>query len=103
MSAYKVMQAFPAGFTAEESDPFLMMDHFGPKLSKGKISDPDKFPVGWHPHRGMDIMTYLIEGVGRHADSLGNRGEFKSPGAQWISVGSGIEHAEGGGSPVSKL
>ena len=50
---------------------------------------------------GMDIMTYLISGTGRHADSLGNRGEFKSPGAQWISVGSGIEHAEGGGSPVS--
>jgi redox-sensitive bicupin YhaK (pirin superfamily) len=36
--------------------------------------------VGWHPHRGMDIMTYLVEGVGRHADSLGNRGEFVSPG-----------------------
>ena len=55
-----------------------------------------------HEHvLGMDIMTYLISGTGRHADSLGNRGEFKSPGAQWISVGSGIEHAEGGGSPVS--
>ena len=51
----------------------------------------------------MDIMTYLIEGTGRHADSLGNRGEFKSPGAQWISVGSGIEHAEGGGTPVCKF
>lgn len=45
----------------------------------------------------MDIMTYLREGRGRHADSLGNREEFDSPGFQWISVGSGIEHAEGGG------
>jgi len=47
----------------------------------------------------MDIMTYLREGTGRHADSLGNVGEFASPGFQWISVGSGIEHAEGGGTP----
>jgi redox-sensitive bicupin YhaK (pirin superfamily) len=44
-------------------------------------------------------MTYLREGTGRHADSMGNVGEFFSPGFQWISVGSGIEHAEGGGTP----
>ena len=43
----------------------------------------------------MDICTYLIKGIGRHADSLGNRESFKSPGIQWCSVGSGIEHAEG--------
>ena len=49
---FSVMQAFPAGFTAEEADPFLMMDHFGPKLSRGKLSDPDQFPIAWHPHRG---------------------------------------------------
>lgn len=95
-----VSQAFPSAFTAEEVDPFLMCDHFGPEVSKGKIEDPDKFPVQWHPHRGMDIMTYLKTGVGRHADSLGNRGEYATPGMQWISVGSGIEHAEGGGTPA---
>lgn len=48
----------------------------------------------------MDICTYLIEGIGRHGDSLGNREEFATPGIQWISVGSGIEHAEGGGTPA---
>lgn len=83
---FSVMQPFPASFSAEESDPFLMCDSFGPTLSTGVETDPDKFPVGWHPHRGMDILTYLIEGVGRHADSLGNRGTFASPGMQWISV-----------------
>ena len=36
----------------------------------------DRFPVGWHPHLGMDIMTYIREGRGRHADSLGNREEL---------------------------
>ncbi len=48
---------------------------------------------------GMDICTYMKEGVGRHADSLGNRETFNTPGVQWCSVGSGIEHAEAGGTP----
>lgn len=54
-----VMQAFPAAFTAEEADPWLMLDHFGPSKSKGKETGPDDFPIGWHPHRGMDILTYM--------------------------------------------
>eukprot|EP00808_Paulinella_micropora_P000475 g60663.t1 len=99
---FAVMQPWPHAFSAEEADPFLMCDEFGPTLSKGLVTDEDEFPVGWHPHRGMDIMTYLIAGTGRHADSLGNRGTFQSPGMQWISVGSGIEHAEGGGTPAGQ-
>jgi redox-sensitive bicupin YhaK (pirin superfamily) len=47
-------------------------------------ADEDEFPVGWHPHRGMDILTYIVQGQGRHADSLGNRCTFESPGMQWI-------------------
>ncbi len=96
---FSVLQSFPSGFTAEEADPFLMCDEFGPIVSKGKVTDPDSFPVNWHPHRGQDLLTYLVEGVGRHADSMGNRGSFSAPGIQWISAGSGIEHAEGGGTP----
>jgi quercetin 2,3-dioxygenase len=83
---FSVMQPFPSAFPAEESDPFLMCDFFGPTPSEGVILDPDRFPIGWHPHRGMDILTYMIEGIGRHADSLGNRADFSSPGMQWISV-----------------
>jgi redox-sensitive bicupin YhaK (pirin superfamily) len=82
-------------FTTEETDPFLMCDFFGP-ARMAKASNADDFPIGWHPHRGMDIATYMKTGVGRHADSMGNRGTFTTPGMQWISVGSGIEHAEGG-------
>jgi len=67
------------------------------------LSAVDEYPVGWHPHAGMDIMTYLVEGVGRHADSLGNRGTFAAPGMQWMSAGSGVEHAEGGGTPVNMV
>eukprot|EP01031_Cornospumella_fuschlensis_P034152 gene34152-41340_t len=100
---FSVMQAFPAAVSAEDADPFLMCDFFGPSKSKGKLADPDAFEVPWHPHRGMDILTYLQEGVGRHADSLGNREEYATPGMQWISVGSGIEHAEGGGTPAGEI
>jgi redox-sensitive bicupin YhaK (pirin superfamily) len=76
-----------------------MCDFFGPMESDG-ISTEDEFPIGWHPHRGFDICTYLSEGIGRHADSMGNRETFSAPGMQWCSVGSGIEHAEGGGTPA---
>lgn len=102
-SKFSVLQAFPAGFTAEEASPFLMLDHFGPTLATVRETDPDSFPVPWHPHRGMDICTYMTKGRGRHADSMGCRGEFPSPGIQWISVGSGIEHAEAGGTPVGEM
>lgn len=97
---FSVMQAFPAGLTAEEADPFLMLDFFGPTKSAGVRAHADDYQVGWHPHRGMDIVTYIREGIGRHADSLGNREVFTSPGVQWCSVGSGIEHAEAGGTPA---
>jgi len=100
---FAVMQSFPAGFPAEVTDPFLMCDEFGPTPSKGRATHPDEFPLAWHPHCGMDIVTYLVQGIGRHGDSMGNRGEFRSPGMQWISCGSGIEHAEGGGTPAGQL
>jgi hypothetical protein len=51
-------QAFPGTFTAEEADPFLMMDHFGPMRSTGKIQDPDAFQVDWHPHRGLQSLFF---------------------------------------------
>lgn len=99
---FSVMQAFPAGLPAKDVDPFLMCDYFSFE-STGQVVDEDEFPIDWHPHRGMDICTYLKQGVGRHADSLGNRETFKTPGMQWISVGSGIEHAEGGGTPLGQV
>jgi quercetin 2,3-dioxygenase len=100
---FVVAQAFPAAFSAEEADPFLMLDHFGPVPSKGVVADEDAFPVDWHPHRGQSVVTYMRRGVGRHADSLGTRETFASPGMQYCEVGSGIEHAEGGGTPAGEI
>jgi len=101
---FAVKQCMPAPVGEDESDPFLMCDEFGPTPSKGEYgNDTDKgFDVAWHPHHGMDILSYLVEGRGRHADSMGNRETWDSPGFQWLSVGSGIEHAEGGGTPLGQ-
>lgn len=91
-----VKQAFPAGIDTKDADPFLMCDYFNAQETQGP-ADVDEFPVDWHPHRGFDICSYLRSGTGRHADSLGNRGTYETPGMQWMSTGSGVYHAEGGG------
>ena len=93
-----VHQAFPAAIDTTEADPFLMCDYFNMVETKGPVSHPDDFPVDWHPHRGFDIASYLRSGTGRHGDSLGNRETYSTPGMQWMSTGSGVEHAEGGAS-----
>eukprot|EP00401_Gymnodinium_catenatum_P079766 CAMPEP_0117477850 /NCGR_PEP_ID=MMETSP0784-20121206/11039_1 /TAXON_ID=39447 /ORGANISM="" /LENGTH=331 /DNA_ID=CAMNT_0005272173 /DNA_START=13 /DNA_END=1005 /DNA_ORIENTATION=+ len=102
--SFAVKQCMPGAVPEDESDPFLMCDEFGPTPSSGAHGDDsdEGFDVAWHPHHGMEILSYMIEGRGRHADSLGNRETFDSPGFQWLSVGSGIEHAEGGGTPLGQ-
>lgn len=102
--SFTVQQCMPGAFAESETDPFLMCDECGPEDGEGAYGDDtdEGFDVAWHPHHGMDILSYIVEGIGRHADSLGNRESFEGPGFQWISVGSGIEHAEGGGTPVGR-
>jgi quercetin 2,3-dioxygenase len=75
--------------TAELSDPFLLLDCFG-------SDDPKDYLKGFprHPHRGIETVTYMIEGIVEHADSLGNSGVIKSGEIQWMSAGSGIIHQE---------
>ena len=97
-----VKQAFPAGIDTKAADPFLMCDYFHSTESKGK-ADVDEFPVDWHPHRGFTICSYLLSGIGRHGDSLGNRESYATPGMQWMSTGSGVVHAEGGANDVGDV
>ena len=70
-------------------DPFLLLDHFGSDIPEDYLAG---FP--WHPHRGMDTVTYMIEGSVEHSDSMGNRGIVSSGDVQWMSSGSGIIHQE---------
>jgi quercetin 2,3-dioxygenase len=70
-------------------DPFLLLDDF-------RSNNPDDYIKGfpWHPHRGIETITYLIKGSVEHADSLGNKGVIASGDVQWMTAGSGIIHQE---------
>jgi redox-sensitive bicupin YhaK (pirin superfamily) len=73
----------------EEFDPFLLLDAFD-------ADDPEDYLKGfpWHPHRGIETVTYLIDGEIEHGDSLGNTGTIKGGDCQWMTAGSGIIHQE---------
>jgi quercetin 2,3-dioxygenase len=70
-------------------DPFLLLDNFG-------SSNPADYLAGfpWHPHRGIETVTYMLNGQVAHEDSLGNGGRIGSGDVQWMSAGSGILHQE---------
>jgi redox-sensitive bicupin YhaK (pirin superfamily) len=70
-------------------DPFLMLDEFS-------TDNPDDYIAGFpaHPHRGFETVTYMLDGHLLHEDHLGNRGDLKSGGAQWMTAGRGIIHSE---------
>lgn len=70
-------------------DPFLLLDSFGSDNPADYIAG---FP--WHPHRGIETVTYMINGEVEHGDSLGNKGVIKSGEIQWMTAGSGIIHQE---------
>lgn len=74
---------------AAEFDPFLLLDAFDSE-------DPNDYIKGfpWHPHRGIETVTYLISGRVEHGDSLGNIGLIKDGGCQWMTAGSGVIHQE---------
>ena len=73
----------------EELDPFLLLDYFDSDNPNDYIKG---FP--WHPHRGIETITYLIEGSIRHGDSLGNSGMIEPLGCQWMTAGRSIFHQE---------
>jgi redox-sensitive bicupin YhaK (pirin superfamily) len=70
-------------------DPFLMLDEFSSE-------NPDDYIAGFpaHPHRGFETVTYILDGHMLHEDHLGNRGDLKSGGVQWMTAGRGIIHSE---------
>ncbi len=70
-------------------DPFLLLDDFG-------SDNPDDYLAGfpWHPHRGIETVTYMVSGEVEHSDSLGNEGVIGAGDMQWMTAGSGIIHQE---------
>jgi len=84
----KLERAFGFGKT-KEFDPFLLLDDF-------RNDNPRDYLAGfpWHPHRGIETITYVLAGSVEHGDSLGNKGTMRSGDVQWMTAGSGILHQE---------
>ena len=81
-------RAFGFGKT-EEFDPFLLLDDF-------RNDNPEHYRAGfpWHPHRGIETITYILSGTVEHGDSLGNQGSLGAGDIQWMTAGRGILHQE---------
>src|SRR5262245_41135222 len=81
-------RAFGFGNTTD-FDPFLLLDDF-------RNDKPEDYLAGfpWHPHRGIETITYVLAGTVEHGDSIGNRGVIAKGGIQWMTAGSGIIHQE---------
>jgi len=84
----KLRRAFGFGNTAD-FDPFLLLDDF-------RNERPEDYRAGfpWHPHRGIETITYVLAGTVEHGDSLGNRGTLGAGDVQWMTAGRGILHQE---------
>jgi redox-sensitive bicupin YhaK (pirin superfamily) len=84
----RLERAFGFGDTTE-FDPFLLLDDF-------RNENPADYLAGfpWHPHRGIETITYVLAGSVEHGDSLGNRGNLGSGDVQWMTAGRGIMHQE---------
>ena len=84
----KLRRAFGFGNT-DDFDPFLLLDDF-------RNENPNDYLAGfpWHPHRGIETITYVLAGEVSHGDSLGNRGKLGAGDVQWMTAGSGILHQE---------
>src|SRR5690242_11935941 len=84
----RLQRAFGFGKT-KDFDPFLLLDDF-------RNENPADYLAGfpWHPHRGIETITYVLAGSVEHGDSLGNKGKMTAGDVQWMTAGSGILHQE---------
>jgi len=84
----RLRRVFGFGDTSE-TDPFLLMDDF-------RGDTPDDYSAGfpWHPHRGIETITYVLAGTVEHQDSIGNKGVIGPGDIQWMTAGRGIMHQE---------
>src|ERR1700680_3857797 len=81
-------RAFRFGQTSDY-DPLLLLDDFRNDVPEDYLAG---FP--WHPHRGIETITYVLAGTVEHGDSMGNRGAIAAGDVQWMTAGSGIIHQE---------
>jgi len=89
-AGFSVRRPFPGGLSMAESDPFLLLDHLGPQ-----VNGPDEARgAPWHPHRGFETVSYIIDGEIAHHDTNGGGGVIGEGDTQWMTAGGGILHDE---------
>ena len=86
---FPVRRAF-AGVSLQDLDPFVHMDQMG----EVEYAPGEPKGTSWHPHRGFETVTYMIDGIMDHGDSLGNKGSISNGDTQWMTAGAGILHIE---------
>jgi len=89
-AGFTVRRPFPGGLSMAEADPFLLLDHLGPQ-----VNGPDEAKgAPWHPHRGFETVSYILDGEIAHHDTNGGGGVIREGDTQWMTAGGGILHDE---------
>src|SRR5436190_5686900 len=87
---FNVYRPFPGHLSLADADPFLMLDQMGPYLN----APEEAVGAPWHPHRGFETVTYVLDGEVSHNDSNGGGGLIGEGDTQWMTAGAGILHDE---------
>jgi redox-sensitive bicupin YhaK (pirin superfamily) len=89
-AGFSVRRPFPGELSMAEADPFLLLDHLGPQVNR-----PDEARgAPWHPHRGFETVSYILDGEIAHHDTNGGGGVIGEGDTQWMTAGGGILHDE---------
>jgi len=89
-AGFSIRRPFPGGLSFAESDPFLLLDHAGPQIN----APGDTKGAPWHPHRGFETVSYIMDGEIAHHDTNGGGGVIGEGDTQWMTAGGGILHDE---------
>jgi redox-sensitive bicupin YhaK (pirin superfamily) len=89
-AGFEVWRPFPGGLSLHQTDPFLLLDQMGPVVYEPRAAKG----APWHPHRGFETVTYLLDGEITHHDSNGGGGTIGEGDTQWMTAGAGILHDE---------
>ena len=89
-AGFVIRRPFPGELSMAEADPFLLLDHLGPQVNQPN----DAKGAPWHPHRGFETVSYILDGEIAHHDTNGGGGVIREGDTQWMTAGGGILHDE---------
>src|SRR4051812_41845867 len=89
-AGFAIHRPFPGELSMADTDPFLLLDHLGPTLN----GPGEAKGAPWHPHRGFETVTYVVDGEVAHRDTTGGGGVIGEGETQWMTAGGGILHDE---------